>query len=138
MNFTHTYKVINKGPSYTNTEKTMNFYLPHTNFTTIMKGEKTDGMFCSRSTNPTNVQMQDSLESISESENSFSCKSDTCIVFECRVPRNWRKNELKSFSVITQFNTKDAKKMSKVFSIHSIASLKDSTQGLISPSYLDH
>ena len=126
-NFTHKYELVNNGPSYTNVNKIFRLYFPVSNFTTFMKHEASDGVTCTKTVE--SVQMKGQNEGSSETEHHMMCSIGKCTVLKCTIPRFWKSGDKKTFSVTTEFNSFDAKKVGQVFAFHSMAELENSELG---------
>ena len=119
--FVHTFKLINHGPSYTNQDKILKFYFPHSNLTSLVRNPNIKDITCKKEISDEPVNMDISIPS---DENPLSCVTGQCVVLSCTILRYWKKGQEKEFDLEVQFNATFAEEYEdQTFSIYSIASI---------------
>ena len=118
IDFVHTYTFINQGPSYTNEDKIVKLYFAKSNFTTL-KDANIGG--CEKEDDDVSIVME---APVSNEENLIGCGKGPCIVFQCTIPKYWKKDQPYSFVLEAEFHPKFVKDLEQTeFSIYSIASI---------------
>merc|ERR1712029_55677 len=77
--FVHTFKLTNHGPSYTNQDKILKLYFPHSNLTSLVRTPNITDITCTKeiSDEPVDMHNMDDLD-IPSDENPFGCVKGKC------------------------------------------------------------
>ena len=121
IDFVHTYTFINQGPSYTNEDKIVKLYFAKSEFTNlkdIAGCEKEDDVSVKNMDNP-----------VPSEENPIGCANGLCIIFQCTIPKYWKKDEDYEFVLEAEFHPESVKGLEHTeFSIYSMASISEKTK----------